>query len=350
MRLAAGLLYGVIFPLIWAPAPGWSEIAVGHSYNVREEAKETPVPFVSSDTVRLALDPPRRTTYMVGEPIVLTLRLCNHTQFAFQIRTDINPRGSFKIMVAAEGGKPRRYNGPYVQGNYLPQDYLLYPFEERPFSIILWGDQDTDSGLVFPKPGVYYVQMEMEIGAKLSPVKGYTWPLDPYTLQRQPPLVFNIVAPPQETAPLVDELSSAKAYPDLNLKHFPAKIEEAKVRELLKRYPATPISPYLAFALGINAKSASLANPEDQKLLEDAQFYLQSAAKADSAFKLDAYQELLDFYDKKGWAQPALDSCKGMMLSAPPQIVPLLGSLPIVRKYMINSAELDTKRYWEILN
>lgn len=314
--------------------------------------EKTPIPFTQTDFLRLTADPPDTAIYM-GEPFVVRLRLVNHTDFLVHIKTNFNPRGALEVDVQKMNEPSRRYYGPYSEGTYTPNEYPTFPLEEFPIEVMVWGDKTTPNTLAFPEPGDYLVSIKLSnVGAELSGRQGPLELLDK-ELQKMPPFRVRVLPPDPEWKPLLDELIKLKAFPYLHLKRIsgedaPPGLRE-KFIELAKKYPATPLTPYLDYCIAIDAWAEAGADAEDNELFAIANNHYQACAAADSAYKSNALVDLVRLYDNRGMAMLAKQTSERLVREGDPFLKMLYGTQPFVKKYLRNSEEISPKAYWHIL-
>ncbi len=340
-HLEFGVIGLCLFVVFGSMRNGSAEIELGHRLKKNQapgQAKR--LPFGPSDFIRVAQSPMRKNNFMLGEPVVVPIRLVNHTQFTITILTNLTPRANLEVNIQSSTERERRYWGPHPPGNYVDQEFLLYPLEEFPMDILIWGDSETPNGLAFPQAGAYKIKISLVVGAKGTDVRGPI-PLDPF--------VINVQTPPAQFAPLINMLCEAKAFPDLQLRHMPDALKDRMV-QLANDYPNAPVSPYLTYVLALRYYGDAMQDSAEVEKYKIAEEYLVRTALADSTLKAEAYEDLIRLYDR--WEKPdlALKACQELIKAAPPQIAPRFGSVPYIQKYLINSAEMSPVKYWDIMN
>lgn len=320
----------------------------GRSYlqEIIEAQERGPVPFTKDDFVRLVGSAPRTRIYL-GEPFVANFRLINHSQFTITVVTRFHPRSSMKVFIRPERQRERQNYGPFDSGQYPPLEFNLHPFEERPMNVVIWGDRQTDSGLALEKPGVYQIRFELEVAVKNTAAKATIFPVDA-NLRSRPPFMVQVLPPPKSYADLVQTLIEAKAFPDLHVSRVPSALA-GRMADLIDQYPATPITPYLSYALGIYSWNRAGRFLENQEMFDLASKHLQLASLATSAYKMEANRALIQLMDKKGLAAQARTACEWLLAEAPPETAPAYAALSFVKKYMINTDALDPIEYWDLL-
>lgn len=327
-----------------------AEIIRGHDLKLTRQAVEASgVPFDPSDFLRLCMESTEPQTFLLGEPVPLRFRLVNHTKNIIVLNLVLDLRTGLDVRIG-DGRRPaRRYNGPYGPGAYPPLELKLYPLEERPFQVFLWGDLDAPTGMAFPEPGQYSIEFKIRVKVANAAIEADMYPLDPITLAPEKKWMINVRAPSPEESPLVEELKSSKAISELHARHLPGEDVE-KFKQLIEKYPATPLTPHITFVLGLHLNFVSLSETADTSLRTQASQYLQMAALADSAIKAEAWEALIYLYDGWGLTQPAQDAIRRYVQANPPQLAPMIGNMTLVRKYFPNSTEMDPSEYWDLLN
>lgn len=340
-----------ILLLLWA-VPGFalSGIEIGHQIH-QPKPQDTPIPFDQNDFIRITLDP-FRNTIELGEPLILPFRLVNHTKFKVSIVTKFHPRANLSVYVSREGEAERQSYGPYLAGQYLPDDFVLYPMEEAPVDLVIWADRETPDGLVFQEPGKYSLRLELKIEARLSQVRGAV-PLVTKDLTQVKSLPVTVLPASEANAPLVEQLRSLHAFPNLQLRNLrlPGSHEALKVAvpSLIQQFPDAPLTPYMDFAVANEAVAGGGADQKNDELYALAANHFQRAAAASSAFQEKAYLDLVRHYDRRGHSELARQAAEKLLQVARPERAAQFGSRDLVRKYLHNSAELDPARYWSLL-
>lgn len=326
-----------------------AEIKVGHQVYT-PSPRDTPIPFDANDFIRLTLDP-MQTTIRLGEPLVFPFRLVNHTDEKVSLLTKFHPRANLKVTVQPEGERERQTFGPYLPGTYIPDDYVLYPHEERPVNFVLWGDRETPNGLTVDKPGRYRIYFELNMEAHLSNVRGVV-PLVDSALRPIPYIDVTVEPPSEETAGLIEQLSALQAYPSLHLRNLQLPQTSEHIRteipRLLQQFPETPLKPYMEYAVANEALRDLAADPNDADAFARASEYLERAAAVDSAYRIQALTDLLRLYDGQAMGEAARLTALKLIDAAPKRTRPLYGSMELVRKYLRNSAEMDPIVYWSL--
>lgn len=331
---------GLALMLAAAVPAARAELRIGHQMPRGEDPKATPIPFTASDYLRVALTPMDRTNFSLGEPVVVPLRLVNHTQFKVTAVTNVNPRGGLKVTVYSEDRTKRAYNGPYETGGYVAEDILLYPFEEVPLDAVLWGDLETPNGLVFPAPGAYLLKVELEVSARLSSVKGVI-PVEPIMIK---------VGPPSERlAPLVGILSGAKAWPDLHRRRVPEFLR-GDLPKLADEYGDTVIGAFMNYALGLELGAAAGGDAARTGGAAEALKRIDAASRVEGfPWRAEALRGLVYMHDRDSNAPAALATCERLIEILPPERAAIQASTPLISRYLGNSAEMDPVFYWDLL-
>lgn len=321
-------------------APARAELQVGHQLPRSEDPKATPIPFTASDFLRVALTPMERTNFPLGDPVILPLRLVNHTQFKVAAVTNVNPRGSLKVTIYSEDRTKRSYNGPYETGGYVAEDILLYPFDEVPLDVTIWGDLDTPTGLAFAQPGTYLLKVELEVGARLSSVRGLI-PVEPILIRIEPPS--------ERLAPLVEKLSAARAWPELHRRTVPASIRD-EIVALADEYADTPIGAFMNYAVGLEHNTIYADDPTRSASRDLALKSIAAASRVkDFPYRAESLRGLVFMHDREHDAASARAACLELIDALPPGRASVQASTPLVMKYLGNSAEMDPIAYWDLL-
>ena len=358
------VLLGLIFSSVAALGDPPPPLQIGHAIPKAPEGRMNSGKL--RDMIRLTADPPYRRTHHLGEPFIVRLRLVNHTDFTVTALTNFIPTGDLAISIRRFGEVERRYKGPYPEGEHPSTRIRLYPLEEYPEDVVIWSDPDTSNGLAFDKPGRYFVLFELQVDAVNSPWPGKQKisPVDPSDEQLMTPLAaieVDVVAPREDLAPLVSRLIELKAFPSIQIQRIRLKGIDARemtdgLIELIERYPATPITPYMdhtvAFEFnrlraGWTSSLRTFANPE---AVSQSSYYYQRAVASDYAFKHMALFELMELFDRAGMPLLARDAGKTLLETSPFALAVRFGTHPLVAKYLINSVEMSPEHYYNLLD
>jgi len=164
-----------------------------------------------------------------------------------------------------------------------------------------------------------------------------------------PPFQIKIVPTPKELAPLVDELMKIRAFIPLHLHALPQGHEE-RVMELLQQYPNTPLSPYMSYAAYGSLIDRYNLHPDDKTLSDRLLYYLQNATRSPSQFQIEGLTSQLSIFDQFGLAIPAAETARLILKVMPRDMVGLMGNNTLVKKYLINTKELEPEKYWFVMN
>lgn len=323
-----------------AHRPASADLVLGHTYE-KPHLQATPLPFTDQDFLRVRRGPVR-AEIPLGRPLAVPIAIVNHTRFKVSALTNTNPRAGLTVevqQIRPQATGVRRSYGPYEPGGYSPSPIVLYPFEEFPAEIVLWGDRETPNGLIFPTQGQYAVRLTLQIGAELSHASG-SIPLDPF--------VVKVVEAPPEDAEIVRGLAESKAFPLLHLRRVPDG-GDAQWREWADKHPDSSFAPYLNYALGLKHYREMVARNNDLKEFEIANRHLQLAVSKPNVHRDDALLDLLHMFDRIGAADFAKDTAIKLMKASAPALAARRGSQDIVRKYLIDSAEPDPELYWDLI-
>lgn len=313
----------------------------------------TPIPFESTDFIRFVTEE-AKVSVRWGEPLVLGLRLVNHTQFEVTIQTNFHPRGRLEVTIRPEGERAIRNYGPFSPGQYSDLDYPLYPYEEFPMKLMFWADANSPNGLIFPRPGKYFVKLELsQIGARNSEVSGRV-PLIDANYEPVPEIEVTVLPAEEAARGMIDELIELGCIPALHVISISSLPEpdalREKLRVLIDKYPDSTLAPYLELSVGMDYWRLAGADPEDDASIEAIETYLRRAAQhPDYTLRGDALSFLLSYYDAMGRGVDAHATSARMVESAPAQSRHLVGSHSTVIKYLRNSREIDRTKYWSLL-
>ncbi len=283
-----------------------------------------------------------KSRYYVGEPVVAPLVVSNHTRFPISVSTNFIPRSHLTVEIRPEGQRKRRYRGPLQVGFYAPQEFFVYPLEEIEHPFLIWGDNDTPSGLAFPEPGEYTIEMTLRISVPEASISD--------RIIRFPTFVLEITEPEPNLAPLIDTIRDVKGFVPLHLKRLPQGWDDQKVQGLIKEHGANALVPYLYFALAEYFHGRMLeAKEEDRRLIDNALLSYQYAGMSDSAFKFGAYMEVLAMCEELELPKQSAIVCRKLMEVAPRHMAGHFAENPLFRKYLGMNKEIEPKEHWTVL-
>ena len=338
-RLGYALL--ILLFAVWArPLPAQLDADSMRGPGGKKPKEKTIYPFDRSDMVRAYIGP-IKGHYFVGEPIVLPLVLINHTRFPITVLTNFFPRSSLKVMIRPEGQAQYRYNGPYMKGFYGPSPIKMYPFDEMHVNLILWADVEMPGYLAFDKPGLYTINVSLQFTVDEGNNVGGELPIDPN------PFTVNIEPTPKELEPLIGMLRKDGNVNFLQL-HLNPPSWGPDTLNILKQFPQTVFTPYLCYALA-SYYAFQYENKPTEESGDSAIYFYQAAALSDSPFREEIYGDLLRFLDKLQLANPASKVAREMLSKMPEDRFGKIGNLPMLKKYLINTEELDPEKYWAFL-
>ncbi|GEM_PF-6870768 len=313
---------------------------------IREGPQSTPLPATPRDHVRLVLEPPPREITL-GEPLTLRLRLVNHTDFTINVMTNFALNGDLAVRVRPYGERERSTTGPYPAGRPGLQDYILYPLEEYPVDVVLWGDRETPNGLMFPRPGRYYVRLELQVAVAMTRLQAAVPLVDPQ-LQPIEQIEVNVLPPRSEHAALIERLVAERAFVELTLRQVPPGLQ-AELGALADAFADSPLAPFMNYALATQRWRELEEDPEDEATGEEAARRFERAAAPPSAVQVEALVDMARFYDARRMIAEAQRTCRRLIEVVPAALRPRYGSLPVVEKYLPGSREIDPALYWDLL-
>lgn len=332
--------------------PGTKELKFAREIG-RLDPLATPIPFESTDFIRFVTEQ-RKASVRWGEPLFLGFRLVNHTQFEVTIQTNFHPRGRLEVTVRPEGERALRNYGPFSPGQYSDLDYPLYPYEEFSTTLMFWADANSPNGLIFPKPGTYFVKLELsQIGARNSEVSGRV-PMIDAAYEPVSEIEVTVLPPEEATRGMIDELIELGCIPALHVLSIaylpePDTLRE-KLRVLVDNYPDSALVPYIEMSVGMDYWRVARADPEDDASIEAIETYLLRATQHQGfPIRDDAFAFLLSYYDAMDRGVDAFGASTRLIETSPPQSRHLVGSHSTVIKYLRNSREIDRTKYWSLM-
>jgi len=277
--------------------------------------------------------------YFLGEPVVVPLKISNHTRFPVTLTTNFTPRSMLKVYIRPEGQRERRCLGPNMPGYYAPKEFLLYSLGEIGQPVIIWSDADRPEKLAFSEPGKYRLRITLDA---LIPEgsKKFTLTFDPIDL--------TIVPTPPQFVPLVAELRKGEVLRNLQLGKNPPEWK-GDTERYFKQYLGTLFAPYLAQSAANYFFVEHAKEPGNKTAADKALYYLQYAAYSASPFQVPVYEQLLAFFDTLGLTIPAEQTARKMLTIMPPYLLGRNGSDELLQKYLINSDEMDPVKDWALL-
>lgn len=292
--------------------------------------------------------------FFVGQPVVLRLTLINHTRQKVHLWTNFIPQSHLSIDIITTDTK-RAYTGPYQPGQYMQVGYMLLPLDEYSDDIVIWSDPTRPSGLAFDTPGEYLIQLSLGVEVQETNKIGKV----PFAM-----VPIKIVATPPALKPMVDRLAKLDAFKEIQIRRIP-KGSTHEIEDILANSPPNPVFPYIFLALAGDYTFVMANNPKTHdQLFEIAYKYFQIAAQSDSAYKTDAYLEMLRFLDREGKSMAAYQMCRLFLKQMPAEWHGRTGGFgkiekdykggiffpQLLKKYLINTPELDREKYWLVEN
>ncbi|MCE5229165.1 VOC family protein [bacterium] len=337
--------------MIWAMMLG--TLATGAWAQGGAKRRIAPDAVDSSDVVRGRVEPVGNR-FFIGQPVVLRVTLSNHSREYIHVSTNFIPQSNLTVDIQGADGK-RPYTGPYAPGRYPSISIPLMPFDESSENVVIWSDPTQPMGLAFNKPGDYVIELSLTINIDETGKIGKV-PLNKVAITVED-------TPPQLKA-MVDQLAKMKAFEKLQQHQVPKPYAE-DIEMMLTMYPPNAIFPYIFYALAGNYTFEMVKNPERHDAIFETAFkYYQIAAQSDSAFKIAIYQDLLRLLDHENKSKAATAICRLFIKQMPPELRGKVGGvgtpekqlkettyLPqFLKKYLINTPELDRGKYWNVLN
>jgi hypothetical protein len=279
--------------------------------------------------------------YFVGEPVVIPILLSNHSRFPLTLSTNINPRSMLKVQITASDGNAYEYHGPFQSGLYGPTEYFLYPMEEVSYQFVLWADFDRPDGLAFSDPGLYQIQLDLQIKIVEGP-NG--------EMQTRLPLggvTIKVVPTPEKYAAFVATLKHDHVAANLQMRKTPA-IWNEKVVDVLNQQKGSIFYPYLLYSAGNYFNVQANNNPTDKQSRDKGLMYLQLAGQYPFPYRVDALLDLLSICDKLDLFGPAAQVSHDLIKNVPSDRIGKIGSLELIKKYLVNTEEIDPVTYWTL--
>ncbi|MEN6624638.1 MAG: hypothetical protein ABFD69_00265 [Candidatus Sumerlaeia bacterium] len=307
-----------------------------------------------SDVVRGRVNVRGSGKYFIGEPVVLRFTLSNHARSKLGIQTNFIPQSNLTIDIQAPGEGSRAYTGPFPPGRYPQIVFTLMPFDEFSEDVLVWSDPERPVGLAFDKPGEYIIQPSLMVEVIETKRVGKV-PLEPIHIR--------VVDTPASLKPMIKRLAELKAFEKLQRRQVPDG-SALEIEKMLKQYPVSSMTPYILYAIANHYTFVLSEHPERHKeAFGKSLAYYQLAAQSDSALKIPIFLDLLRFLDHEKRSTLATRIVQQLIKSLPPDIRGKIGGFEpieksksgtyfpyLLKKYMINTPELDREKYWQVLN
>ena len=291
--------------------------------------------FSSSDFIRVKRGRIKEQ-YYVGEPVVVPLTISNHTRFMITLTTNLSPRSHLKVLIRPDKRPSRPYFGPYEIGSYPTTDFeILGEINEN---FLLWADKIQESRLVFDHPGVYIVEMSLQIAVQGDQVVN-TLKIEPFQVR--------VVETPPALAPMIELLRQHNLFDQLHRKVL-SDDELDTVRRLVKDFPTNAITPYCYLSLANNL-TFEFADKPTRELQDEILIAYQIAAKSYSAYRNQAYLLLLAFMDKQEMTHAATVTFKELVSVMPKDWFGKIGNTDLAKKYLHIDGEIPPIRGWTLL-
>ena len=292
-----------------------------------------------------------KVRYFVGEPVVVPIILSNHTSIPITVRTNFNPRSRLSVTIRQLGQPERIYYGPYSPGTYPMREFFLYPLDEYRSNFVIWSDLNERTGLAFPEPGQYAIELRQEVDIVIEPRS-----LGKAERVVSGPIVIGTMAILVEETPaplrgFVDALKqNPQATRSLQNRETPAGWED-RLSNDIKNLPITALTPfiYLAWADHLQKRWEQMhGNPAlAGEIADNALLYYQLAAHSDWAYKLESYDALLSFLDRIRAIKVATIIAQELLDNLPKDMLGKLRS-PLLEKYLVTTTEIDQIQYWQL--
>lgn len=286
-----------------------------------------------------------KTTYYVGEPVVLPIEVVNHTRFPVTLKTNFSLNGSLEVHVRRSGLSGRRVVAPFDQGKYVDNDFPLLPMESLHKQILIWVDDSHPSGLVFDRPGQYQVELKLSVSIPEGNMKGKL---------SYGPMTIDVTEPPSEYQPLLDAIAEMDGYRTLNIGQFPGEQYEQWKKLIEEKGPIpSELEPFYDFCVaGEQLRRWQMDHPDPETPLspEDAKAlapYFLKLIEKPSYYQYAACQSLLVIYDMAGMAAEARELGRRMIPIAEEEFgAGRIGESKLIKRYLVNTTELSPQQFW----
>jgi len=179
-----------------------------------------------------------KTSYLLGEPAYLSLKIQNVTDKFLKFGAVMNPTTDVEIYVIQPNHLPKRYTSVFKPALYPQTIYELDPQEYKVSENTVLYQKDTASGLIFEHPGQYTIdcRITFQIGDKGA-----------YKLYL-PPLRISIVEPKESDKAAFQLINRESIIFDL---HTGLAKEENKpvFQQIVEQYHRSSYAPYALFSL-----------------------------------------------------------------------------------------------------
>jgi hypothetical protein len=301
--------------------------------------------FTRTDFVNGRLRMEKRGDIHVGEPLVVQIWLINHTRHPLTLKTNFIPESRLHVTVRRRGYSPRTVQGPYRPGYYPDDNHRLYPMNEVSHELVIWGDTNSPDGLVFPEPGDYIVDINLDILIPEAGMDG-NLPLGHFEIR--------VVDTPETLEPVISELIRQDGFGKLMLQRVDDGFARSLQDLLYKGYPKSRLTPYMSFALGNYLAGRWIRIKDDpghdehmkQELIDRALFQLQTTLLYKSPLRDDADLALMTLFDTLKLSDQAAEYARNYINHNPRPMIGVVGNHELVKTYLVNTAELDIMKHW----
>ncbi len=179
-----------------------------------------------------------KTSYLLGEPAYLSLKIQNVTDKFLKFGAVMNPTADVEIYVIQPNHLPERYTSVFKPALYPQTIYELDPQEYKVSEHTVLYQKDTASGLIFEHPGQYTI--DCRITFQIDGKGAYKLYL--------PPFRISIVEPREPDKAAFQLINSKSIVFDL---HTGLAKEENKpvFHQIVEQYPRSTYAPYAMFSL-----------------------------------------------------------------------------------------------------
>lgn len=237
-----------------------------------------------------------KSSYLVGEPIYLTIEFKNLTDKMIEFRTRLAfSYGDIKINILQPNQLPFDYKGIFGSSIYPYYMFELYPVQVERIALTILYSNKTENGLIFDRPG------KMAISVTLNGLIG-----EDTVKYSFPSLPVEIEAPTEADLQAFKMLRSKSVFYDLHTNRVSLD-NLGKFEEFLREYPKSAYSPYVLFSVA-NFLMIKMSNkePDFHKAIQLFKLYISMFPDTilvdDAVYKIgECYHELQDFKAARRW-------------------------------------------------
>jgi tetratricopeptide (TPR) repeat protein len=237
-----------------------------------------------------------KASYLIGEPIYLTLEFKNLSDKMIEFRTRLAfSYGDVKINILKPNQLPLDYKGIFEASIYPYYIFEVYPNQIERITLTILYSADSEDGLIFNKPGKAVISCSLN-GLIAEDTVNFSFPAFP----------VEIKVPNEKDIQALKSLFAKSFFQDLHMNRV-SSANIAKFETFLKEYPYSTYTPHVLFNLACSYMSKTgNREPDFQQAIKLFKLYISlypdTILTDDAVYKIaEGYHGLKDFKTAKRW-------------------------------------------------